>query len=94
MKGQLLPEWQILPARSAGVQIIGIDPEKEKEVFTLNEKIIPGTGDYFEKESKYNLALIGQELAKDLNIIRYSVDTSTLARLKEKGLPENIIAKA
>ena len=37
--------------------------------------------------------LIGQELAKDLNIIRYSIDTSTLFRLKEKGLPENIISK-
>jgi ABC-type lipoprotein release transport system permease subunit len=79
--------------KSAGVQIIGIDPEKEKQVFTLNEKIMPGTGDYFEKESKFNLVLIGQELAKDLNIIRYSVDTSTLLRLKEKGLPENVISR-
>ena len=41
--------------KSAGVQIVGIDPEKEKQVFTLNEKIMPGTGDYFEKESKFNL---------------------------------------
>jgi len=80
-------------SKSAGVQITGIDPEKEKQVFTVSEKIIPGTGDYFEKESKYNLALIGEELAKDLNIIRYSVDTSTLSRLKEKGLPANIITK-
>ena len=70
--------------KSTGVQIIGIDPEEEKKVFTLYKKIIPGTGDYFEKESKFNLALIGEELAKDLNIIRYSVDTSTLARLKRK----------
>ncbi|MEI6048642.1 MAG: FtsX-like permease family protein [Bacteroidota bacterium] len=79
--------------KSAGVQIIGIDPEKEKHVFTLSKKIMPGTGDYFEKESKFNLALIGQELAKDLNIIRYSIDTSTLSGLKEKGVPENIISK-
>jgi putative ABC transport system permease protein len=80
-------------SKSAGVQIIGIDPVLEKQVFTLNEKIMPGTGDYFEKESKFNLALIGQELAKDLNIIRYSVDTSTLSRLRVKGLPENIISR-
>jgi ABC-type lipoprotein release transport system permease subunit len=79
--------------KSAGIQIIGIDPEMEKQVFTMNKKIIPGTGGYFEKESKLNLALIGQELAKDLNIIRYSVDTATLVRLKEKGLPEKIISK-
>ena len=79
--------------KSAGVQIIGIDPEMEKQVTTVSKKIIPGTGDYFEKESKLNLALIGQELAKDLNIIRYTVDTATLIRLKEKGLPEKIISK-
>jgi ABC-type lipoprotein release transport system permease subunit len=79
--------------RSAGVQIIGIDPEKEEQVFTLSKKIMSGTGDYFEKESKFNLALIGQELAKDLNIIRYSIDTSTLSGLKEKGVPEIVISK-
>jgi ABC-type lipoprotein release transport system permease subunit len=80
-------------SKSSGVQIIGIDPEMEKQVFTVSKKVIPATGDYFEKESKLNLALIGQELAKDLNIIRYSVDTATLKSLKEKGLPEKIISK-
>jgi ABC-type lipoprotein release transport system permease subunit len=80
-------------SKSAGIQIVGIDPEKEKQVFTINNKIISGTGDYFEKDSKLNLALIGQELAKDLNIIRYSVDSSTVARLREKGLPEKLISK-
>jgi ABC-type lipoprotein release transport system permease subunit len=80
-------------SKSTGVQIIGIDPETEKKVFTVNNKIITGTGDYFERESKLNLVLIGQELAKDLNIIRYSVDTATLTRLKEKRLPEKIISK-
>jgi len=80
-------------SKSAGVQIIGIDPDKERKVFTLYNKVMPGTGDYFEKNSKLNLALIGQELAKDLNIIRYSVDSSTLLRLREKGLPEKIISR-
>jgi len=80
-------------SKSAGVQIIGIDPDKEKKVFTLYNKVMPGTGDYFEKDSKLNLALIGQELAKDLNIIRYSVDSSTIARLREKGLSEKLISK-
>jgi ABC-type lipoprotein release transport system permease subunit len=79
--------------KSAGVQIMGIDPEMEKQVFNVSKKIIPGTGDYFEKESKLNPALIGQELAKDLNIIRYSVDTATIKRLKAKRLPEKIISK-
>jgi putative ABC transport system permease protein len=79
--------------KSTGVQIVGIDPEEEKNVFTLHRKIMPGTGDYFESESKYNLALIGEDLAKDLNIVRYSVDTTTISRLKEKGVPEEVISK-
>jgi ABC-type lipoprotein release transport system permease subunit len=80
-------------SKSAGVQIIGIDPDMEKKVFTIYSKVMPGTGDYFEKDSKLNLALIGQELAKDLNIIRYSVDSATLTRLREKGLSEKLISK-
>jgi len=79
--------------KSTGVQITGIEPEKEKQVFTLYKKIVPGTGDFFEKESKYNLALIGEDLAKELGIVRYYIDTATLARLKEKGFPEMIINK-
>lgn len=79
--------------KSSGVEIAGIDPEKEKQVFTLYKKIIPGTGNFFEKESKFNLALIGEDLAKDLGIVRYSIDASTLGRLREKGLPEVVIDK-
>jgi ABC-type lipoprotein release transport system permease subunit len=79
--------------KSAGVQIAGIDPEKEKEIFTLHEKIMPGTGDYFEQESRQNLALIGEDLAKDLNIIRFLIDTAALTRLNNEGLPAKIIDK-
>ncbi len=77
--------------KSAGVQIIGIDPEKEKKIFSLNKKIMAGTGDFFERESRYNLALIGQDLAKELNIIRYYVDSTMLAELKTEGVPEDIV---
>ena len=54
--------------KSAGVQIIGINPGQEKKVFDLHEETIPGTGDFFETESRFNLAYIGQDLAKELNI--------------------------
>lgn len=30
--------------KSAGVEINGIDVQKEKEMFTLSQKLIPGTG--------------------------------------------------
>lgn len=79
--------------KSTGVQIVGIDPEQEKQVLNLYSKILPGTGDYFEKESKFYLALVGEDLAKELNIVRYFVDTATLSRLKAEGLPGKVIAK-
>ena len=79
--------------KSTGVQIVGIDPEQEKTVFSMYKKIMPGTGDYFEKESKFNLALIGQDLAKELNIVRYSVDSTVLSELRAEGVPEEILVR-
>jgi len=80
-------------AKSTGVQIIGIDPVMEKKIFTLDKTIMPGTGDYFEKESKYNLVLIGQDLAKELNIIRYSITSTVLESLGKKKIPGSMIEK-
>jgi len=80
-------------AKSIGVQIIGINTEKEKQVFTLFKKIIPGSGDYFEKESKYNLSLIGEDLAKDLGIVKYTIDSATINNLSVKGLPVQVVHK-
>jgi ABC-type lipoprotein release transport system permease subunit len=80
-------------SKSAGVQIVGIVPEKEKEIFSLYKKIIPGTGDYFERESKYDLALIGQDLAKELNIIRFVIDSAILKKLENQKVPAEILDK-
>jgi putative ABC transport system permease protein len=80
-------------SKSSGVQIVGIIPDKEKEILTLYNTIIPGTGSYFEKDSKYDMALIGQDLAKELNIIRYSIDSSVLEKLAGKKVPDEIIAR-
>ena len=79
--------------KSAGVQIHGIDPEGEKEVFRLYETTIPGTGDFFETESRYLEAYIGQELAKELNIIRFIIEDEDLENLAAMEVPEEIINK-
>jgi putative ABC transport system permease protein len=79
--------------KSTGVQINGIDPEKEKNVFTLYKKIKPATGAFFADSSRSNQALIGEDLAKELGIIRYSIDSSTIARLKKKALPGTVLDK-
>ena len=80
-------------AKSAGVQILGIDPASEKEVFRLYETTIPGTGDFFETESRNQLAYIGHELAKDLNIIRYRIDQGVLDSLAVMGVPAEVLDK-
>ena len=80
-------------AKSAGVEITGIDVEKEKEIFTISGKLIPGTGTYFETDTKFNTVFIGEKLAKELNIIRYILTPEALVSLKEEGMPSDIISK-
>lgn len=79
--------------RSAGVQITGIDPARERELFTLWQKIIPGTGDFFGGEARSNPALIGEDLAMDLNIIRFVIDSSAISELRHQKIPESIIER-
>ena len=79
--------------KSAGVQILGIDPEQEKKVFRLYENTIRGTGDFFETESRYKRVYIGNELAKDLNIIRYRINQSVLDSLAARGVPAEVLEK-
>ena len=79
--------------KSTGVQIIGINPEEEKEVFDLYKKTMAGTGDYFETETRYNLAYIGQDLAKDLNIIRFIIDEPCIDSLASQGVPRETLDK-
>lgn len=79
--------------KSAGVQIIGIDPEAEKQVLKLHETTIPGTGDFFETESRHQLAYVGESLAKELNIIRYRIDESVLDSLASRDVPPEVLEK-
>ena len=79
--------------KSSGVEITGIDAEREKEMFTLSKKLIPETGSFFETDTKFNTVFIGEKLAKELNIIRYIITPEVLASLKEKGIPSKVISK-
>ncbi len=79
--------------KSTGVEISGVDVEKEKEMFTISEKLIPGTGSYFEEETKYNTVFIGEKLAKELNIIRYIFTPESMTMLEEEGVPDEVIEK-
>jgi ABC-type lipoprotein release transport system permease subunit len=80
-------------SKSTGVEITGVDIEKEKEIFTLSEKLIPGTGSYFGSDTKFNTVFIGEKLAKELNIIRYIITGEALKNLEAAGLPGPVISK-
>ena len=79
--------------KSEGVEITGIDPGKEKKMFNLSEKLIPGTGSYFGSGTKFNSAYMGEALAKELNIIRFILTAEAFTSLKDKGLPDKVITK-
>ncbi|MDP4224281.1 MAG: FtsX-like permease family protein [Bacteroidota bacterium] len=79
--------------KSQGVEITGIDTEKERQMFTLSKKLVPGTGSYFSSGTKFNSAFIGEALAKELNIIRFILTTEALKSLKDQGLPDQIITR-
>lgn len=81
--------------KSSGVEITGIDVEKEKEIFSLSEKLIPGTGTFLGDEpgTKYNTVFIGEKLAKDLNIIRYILTDEAFEILRSEGIPDVVLAK-
>jgi ABC-type lipoprotein release transport system permease subunit len=80
-------------AKSEGVEIIGVDPVKEQQIFTLPEKLVPGTGSYFKSETKYNMAYMGETLARDLNIIRFILTGDALAKLRNEKVPELVITR-
>lgn len=79
--------------KSAGVQIMGVDPESEKQVFHLYETTIPETGSFFDGKSRHMLAYIGHELAKELNIIRFHINEGVLDSLTARELPPEVIDK-
>jgi ABC-type lipoprotein release transport system permease subunit len=79
--------------KSFGVQILGIDPAMEREVFTLYKTIIPGTGTYLDETERQNMAYIGEDLAKELNIIRYIITEQSMDSLLVADVPESTVEK-
>jgi ABC-type lipoprotein release transport system permease subunit len=80
-------------SKSTGVEITGIDVDREKKIFTLSEKLIPGTGSFFGSETKFNTAFIGEKLARELNIIRYTLSQEAFSKLESEGVPSAVVSK-
>jgi ABC-type lipoprotein release transport system permease subunit len=80
-------------AKSSGVEINGIDVHKEYEMFTLHRRIIPGTGTWFGSDTKFNSVLIGEKLARELNIIRFIISPEAVAAMDSLKIPGEVLAK-
>ena len=79
--------------KSSGVVIHGIDVEKERTMFALDDKVIPGTGNYFGTTTRFNTVLIGEKLAKELRIIRYILTPEQLEGYDRVKFPETLVTK-
>jgi ABC-type lipoprotein release transport system permease subunit len=78
---------------SAGVQINGVDPDRERSLSGLPGKLKEGTGEYLKENQDYNYAYIGVDLAKSLHIIRYEITSEMLSHLPEAGVPPEVVEK-
>lgn len=81
------------PAGTAGIEINGIDTEKEKQMFTLSRKLIPGTGSWFDADTRLNSAIIGEKLARELYIIRYILSPESFMVLADRNVPAAVTEK-
>jgi putative ABC transport system permease protein len=79
-------------SKSTGVQVIGVNPDDERNVFKLYDKVIKETGSYLTPE-KHNVAFVGEALAKELNIIRYEINDLVIDSLRKLEIPEEVIGK-
>jgi len=79
-------------ANANGVMLIGINPEKEKQVTRIFQTLKPSTGTYFE-HIQTNPVLISEKLAKELKIAYWMVDDSVINDLKVKKISEQLVVK-
>jgi len=80
-------------SKSSGVIINGIDTEREKQVLGLDKILKEGSGSYLEKDDAGNRAYIGEDLAKYLNIIRFTLTDAIVDSLMVKGVPPETAEK-
>jgi ABC-type lipoprotein release transport system permease subunit len=77
---------------NTGVIIYGIDPEREKQVTRIHEKIVSGGGRYPEAGSSSDI-LISNKTAELLKIKQYSVTDSVIERLRREEVPAAVLGK-
>jgi len=93
VSGRLLINGMLgVDAKNSGIQMLAVDPENEKTISGIYQKIIPGTGSW-DKINLKNKIYIGEELAKNLNIINYNIRDNVFDSLREIEVSEEVLQK-
>ncbi len=78
--------------KTSGIQLLGVDAENEKQVTEVYKYVLPETGSW-DNLAKKNKIIIGEALAKSLNLVNYKVIPATIDSLRMHEVPEEVISK-
>lgn len=80
------------PWANSGLTVYGIEPEIEKQVTQICQKIVPGGGRYPEKENSGDI-LISDKTAEILKIKQFILTDSSFVTLRQQKIPDAILDK-
>ncbi len=73
---------------STGFNLNGINPEKEKKVTDIHNKII--LGDYFKENEGLPSIVIGDKIAENLRLLNYEITDNKVNQLDNKKFNQNV----
>jgi putative ABC transport system permease protein len=79
------------PWANTGVIVYGIDPEKEKRITEIYKKIVPGGGEYLNKEKPGNI-LISDKTAEILKLKQYIITGKVIGKLRTNNVHEIVLS--
>ncbi len=77
---------------ATGVTVLGVNPEQEKTTTEICTKIPDGGGTYLDT-NVHNAIFIGEELARDLNIVSFKLTQDVFDQLAEADIDNENITK-
>jgi ABC-type lipoprotein release transport system permease subunit len=78
---------------SSGIMLKGIDIENEKTVSEVYKHLLPGSGSYFEENSRLPLVVISSKTAEQLRLKNYRITNLTTDSLALLNVPQETISK-
>jgi putative ABC transport system permease protein len=80
------------PWANSGLNVYGVDPDREKQITEIYKKIVPGGGEYLDKKKSGDI-LISDKTAEILKLKQYIITEEVINRLQSEEVPEKIISK-